>query len=142
MIGARVVRAAGVRHDGAMTSRAERLATDRNLWFAAVRADGRPHLTPIWFVHVDDRIWLCTMAGSVKVRLVRTNPHVSVALEDGNAPVTGEGTAAVRDVAAVPAAVREAFVSKYEWDLSEDPGYVVIEIAVTKWLSPGETVVA
>lgn len=124
-----------------MASRAERLSTDRNVWLAAVRADGRPHLTPIWFVHVDDHLWLCTMATAVKARLVRANPQVSVALEDGDAPVTGEGRAEVRSVAEVPQAVRDAFLSKYAWDVTEDPGYVIIEIIVTKWLAPGETVV-
>lgn len=124
-----------------MASRAERLATDRNVWLAAVRADGRPHLTPIWFVHVDEHLWLCTMATAVKARLVRANPHVSVALEDGDAPVTGEGHAVVRTVDEVPQGVRDAFAAKYGWDITEDPGYVVIDIEVTRWLSPGETVV-
>lgn len=125
-----------------MTSRAERLATNRNVWFAAVRADGRPHLTPIWFVHVDDHLWLCTMGDAVKARLVRGNPHVSVALEDGDAPVTGEGTAVVRPVADAPTGVRDAFRSKFDWDITEDAAYVVIDITITRWLSPGATVVA
>lgn len=128
-------------HHVAMASRAERLATDRNLWLAAVRADGRPHLTPIWFVHVDEHLWLCTMATAVKARLVHANPHVSVALEDGDAPVTGEGRALVRPAADVPQSVRDAFTMKFDWDITEDPGYVVIDITVTKWLAPGETVV-
>jgi PPOX class probable F420-dependent enzyme len=125
-----------------MTSRAERLATDMNVWFAAVRADGRPHLTPIWFVYVDDHMWLCTTAGAVKARLVRANPRVSVALEDGNAPVTGEGTAVVRPVGDAPDKVRNAFQAKYAWDIREDPDNVVIDITIAKWLSPGATIVS
>ena len=124
-----------------MASRAERLATDANVWFAAVRADGRPHLTPIWFVYVDDHMWLCTGIDAVKARLVRANPQVSVALEDGNAPVAGEGTAAVRPVVEAPPGVRAAFLAKYQWDIAEDPGCVLIDITITKWLSPGSTVV-
>jgi F420H(2)-dependent biliverdin reductase len=126
-----------------MSTRAERLATEANVWFAAVRPDGRPHLTPIWFVWVDDRMWLCTQSNAVKVRNVQANPNVSIALEDGNAPITGEGTATVRARAEAPLAVRDAFIAKYQWDIATDgDGYgVVIEITITKWLYPGETVV-
>jgi PPOX class probable F420-dependent enzyme len=125
-----------------MTTRAERLATEANVWFAAVRPDGRPHLTPIWFVWVDDRMWLCTQDQAVKVRNVRANPKVSVALENGNAPVTGEGVAVVRRRDAAPPSVRGAFIDKYEWDIASDTdGYgVVIEVTITKWLQPGGTV--
>jgi F420H(2)-dependent biliverdin reductase len=124
-----------------MTTRAERLATEANVWFAAVRPDGRPHLTPIWFVWVDDRMWICTQEQAVKVRNVRANPNVSIALENGNAPVTGEGLATVQARAEAPEAVRAAFIAKYAWDIASDTdGYgVVIEIVITKWLYPGGT---
>jgi F420H(2)-dependent biliverdin reductase len=126
-----------------MTTRAERLATEPNVWFATSRPDGRPHLTPIWFVWVDERMWLCTQDQTVKVRNVRANPNVSIALEDGNAPVTGEGTSVVRSRADAPPAVRDAFIAKYQWDIATDSdGYgVLIEITMTKWLFPGETIV-
>jgi F420H(2)-dependent biliverdin reductase len=112
-------------------------------WFAAVRPDGRPHLTPIWFVWVDDRIWVCTQNNTVKVRNVQANPNVSIALEDGNAPITGEGMAVVRLRTDAPSAVRDAFIQKYRWDIDSDTaGYsVVIEITIAKWLNPGEAVV-
>jgi F420H(2)-dependent biliverdin reductase len=123
-----------------MTTRAERLTTEANVWFAAVRPDGRPHLTPIWFVWVDDRMWLCTQSSTVKVRNVRANPTVSIALENGNAPVTGEGTAVVRPQTDAPLAVRNAFIAKYEWNINE-PDNVLIEITIAKWLQPSDTVV-
>ncbi len=39
-----------------------RVHTDKNIWLATVRPDGRPHLTPIWFVFHDAKFWVCTGA--------------------------------------------------------------------------------
>ncbi len=126
-----------------MTTRTERLMSEPNIWFAAVRADGRPHLTPIWFVWVDDKAWLCTQRTAVKARLVSRNPQVTFALENGNAPVTAEGIATLVDVADAPDAVVAAFNSKYQWDITTDEeGYgVLIAITVAKWLHPGGSTV-
>ena len=126
-----------------MSTRAERLATERNVWVATTRPDGRPHLTPIWFVFVDARVWLCTGAPAVKARNLRANSSVSFALENGSEPVTGEGVAVVHaGLDTVPGSVLEAFRSKYDWDLTTDATYqTVIEISITKWLHPGDTVV-
>jgi F420H(2)-dependent biliverdin reductase len=123
-----------------MPTRTERLEADRNLWFAAVRADGRPHLTPIWFVWFDDRAWLCTGRKAVKARIVAARPLVSFALEDGNSPVTAEGTASLVAPADVPSGVVDLFRTKYAWDISQPDGdlgdLVLIAISVTRWLSP------
>ena len=32
--------------------RDERLRTEANVWLATMRPDGRPHVSPIWFVWV------------------------------------------------------------------------------------------
>ena len=69
--------------------RSKRLASEANLWLATVRRSGEPHLTPVWFIWVDERLWVCTTAKAVKVRNITANGAVSFALEDGNAPVTG-----------------------------------------------------
>ena len=47
----------------------DRLATDPNIWLATTRADGQPHLTPIWFVWLHERVWICTSGRSVKARV-------------------------------------------------------------------------
>jgi F420H(2)-dependent biliverdin reductase len=129
-----------------VATRTERLQTDQNLWFAAVRADGRPHLTPIWFVWFDDRAWLCTGRNAVKARIVAARPLVSFALEDGDSPVTAEGVAALVDPADAPAGVVELFRTKYSWDISgpdSDMGdLVLIAVSVTRWLSPSYESVA
>ena len=110
-----------------------RLLTDRNIWLASVRADGRPHLVPIWFVWLNERCYAC-MQESVKLRNMRANPRVSFALEDGNKPVLAEGLATLH---APPFAdeLVAAFKQKYNWDITTDPGYnTVIEIEPKKWL--------
>jgi F420H(2)-dependent biliverdin reductase len=124
-----------------VTTRADRLTNDANLWFACTRADGRPHLTPIWFVWVDERIWICTGRTAVKARIVAARPNVSIALEDGNAPVTAEGHAHVVEIATAPDAVAVRFMTKFDWDVRNDDDCVLIEIRITRWLQPSVDVV-
>jgi general stress protein 26 len=104
-----------------------RLQTEQNLWLATVRSTGAPHLVPIWFVWVAGKIYLCTGAGSVKVRNLTQNPHVAIALEDGNQPIVIEGLA--EPIGRPPAAVVAEFQRKYDWDITTDDTYTqVIEI--------------
>jgi PPOX class probable F420-dependent enzyme len=116
----------------------DRLATSRNLWLATVHADGRPHVAPVWFVHVDDRIWIGTGRSSVRVRNLRREPAASVALEDGDAPVVAEGTVVLHE-AERPAQVVEAFRAKYGWDVTvavdDDVGeLILLEFRPHRWL--------
>ena len=65
---------------------------------ATTRADGRPHVVPIWFVLDGDDIILTTGATSVKARNIRRDPRVSLAVDDQQPPysfVMVEGTAAL-----------------------------------------------
>ena len=115
-----------------------RIETDQNIWLATVRADGRPHLTPIWFVFHDRRIWMCTGADTVKTRNVLGNTSVSISLEDGTAPVVAEGVATVHQ-RPYPQRVVQAFITKYDWDISrrDDPDGLydaLIEVTIRKWL--------
>jgi PPOX class probable F420-dependent enzyme len=108
-----------------------RLQTEQNLWLASVRPGGRPHLVPVWFAWVEGKIYLCTGADSVKVRNLRQNPRVSVALEDGNRPIVIEGRA--QPIGQADAAVVGEFQRKYEWDITSDDTYTqVIEIEPKK----------
>jgi F420H(2)-dependent biliverdin reductase len=108
-----------------------RLQTEQNLWLATVRPNGTPHLAPIWFVWVAGKIYLCTGADSVKVRNLRQNPHVSIALEDGSQPIVIEGRA--QPIGRPTAAVLDAFRRKYDWNIQTDSEYdQVIEIEPTR----------
>ncbi len=116
----------------------DRLREERNIWVTTVRADGRPHTAPVWFVHVDDRFWVGTGAGSVRVRNVRERGVATVSLEDGDHPVVADCTATVHDLERPPAVV-DAFMSKFGWDVTRaedvDVGRVVLlELAPTNWL--------
>lgn len=45
-------------------------------WISTVRADGRPHVTPLVAVWVDQALHFSTGAGEQKYANLRTNPHV------------------------------------------------------------------
>jgi hypothetical protein len=113
-----------------------RLQSERNVWLATTRPNGKPHLIPIWFVWVDEKFYLCTSdEQSVKVRNLRANPRASVALEDGNQPLIAECTAQILEEP-FPAAVVEAFRQKFDWDIANDDIYrLVLELTPVKWLS-------
>ena len=105
----------------------QRLQTEQNLWLATVRPDGTPHLVPIWFVWVAGKVYLCTGADSVKVRNLKQNPHVTLALEDGDHPLVIEGQA--QPIWQAEAAVVDEFQRKYDWDITTDDTFTqVIEI--------------
>lgn len=114
-----------------------RLVDDHTLWLATTRADGAPHVTPIWFVWQGDRIWVCTRSESVKARSLTRDPRVMVALGTGAKPLVGEGTA-VRHARPFPPAVREVFVAKFDWDIDVDDEDGVhdalFEITIDRWL--------
>ena len=112
-----------------------RLTDERICWLATTRPDGRPHLSPIWFVWVDDRFWVCTTGSAVKVRNVGAQPAVAVSLQDGGAPLVAEGRAVIH-TAPFPPAVAEAFRARFDWDVDGDPdGYdTMLEITVERWL--------
>lgn len=120
------------------TMTAERLHNERNVWMATVRPDGRPHLAPVWFVYVDDRLWIGTGAGSVRARNLIANPAATVSLESGDAPLVAEGVVVVHP-SERPAAVVEVFAGKYSWDITvaDDPDLgrvALLEFRPRRWL--------
>ncbi len=105
-----------------------------------MRPDGSPHATPVWFVFLRDSWWIGTDAGAVKVRNIERAPRVSLALEDGRAPVVAEGEARLHR-GQFPADITEAFAAKYDWDVTAPyrPGAdrVLIQVPVGRWLLAG-----
>jgi PPOX class probable F420-dependent enzyme len=72
------------------------MAGTRTGKLGVTRPDGRPHVTPIWFVLDGDDIILNTGADTVKGRAHRRDPRVSLAVDDQEPPysfVIVEGTA-------------------------------------------------
>ena len=69
---------------------------------ATVRADGSPHVVPIWFVLDDDTLVFTVDANSIKAKALRRDPRVSVCVDDEVPPyafVLVEGTATILDEA-------------------------------------------
>lgn len=116
-----------------------RLAGDRNVWLCTLRADGSPHLVPVWFVHLRERWWIGVSTRSVKVRNALRDPRVSLALEDGDHPVVAQGLATVHED--FPDDVLAAFEDRYGWDprtpYGADQRRSLLEVGVTRWLMAG-----
>lgn len=117
-----------------------RLADERNAWLCTVRPDGSAHITPVWFIYRNSRWWIGSEHSSVKVRNIRKEPRVSLALEDGRFPVVAEGDASLI-LDGFPREVVTAFEQKYGWDVSAPtrPGSkrVLLEVHVRRWLLTG-----
>jgi PPOX class probable F420-dependent enzyme len=67
---------------------------------ATVRADGSPHVVPIWFALDDDALVFTVDAASVKAKALRRDPRVSVCVDEELPPyafVLVEGTAVILD---------------------------------------------
>ena len=117
-----------------------RLKREDLAWCTTVRPDGSPHTTPVWFCYLEDTWWIASAARNVKVRNLATNPHLSLALQDGAAPAVAEGRATVH-TEAFPAAVVAAFAAKYTgWDITDhrpDGLRVLLQVTVSRWLLAG-----
>ena len=116
----------------------ERLETERNIWLATMRPDGRPHLVPIWFIWHEHCFFLGMKGASVKARNLQQNPRVSLSLEDGSNVVICEGSAETYQPWAADLLAK--FKAKYDWDIPGDPdGYgLIVKITPTKWMLWGD----
>jgi hypothetical protein len=109
------------------------------LWLTTLRADGSPHTTPVWFVYLDERVWIATGERNTKVSNIVGDDRVSMAV-DGTAPspLVGEGRVLMHAVESAPGRVREGLAAKYDgWDVrdpSPDGRRVILEVVVERWL--------
>ncbi len=87
-------------------------------WISTVRADGRPHVTPVVAVWWKEAIWFSTGAGEQKFANLRANPHVVLTTGcnwwDQGLDVVVEGDATQITDDAVLAQAAGAFLTK--WD--------------------------
>src|ERR1700738_5161937 len=60
----------------------EFLTEPRNVIVAGVRKDGRPHLSPNWFVWDGERFYVSTTRGRVKYAIFRRDPRAQLAVDD------------------------------------------------------------
>ena len=53
---------------------------------ATVDDDGHPHVTPIWFVHEDERIWFTPRGQSAWLGHIRADPRIAVTIDEEATP--------------------------------------------------------
>ena len=126
----------------------QRLREELIVWFTTVRADGRPHTVPVWFLWDGETFLIFSQPGNLKIRNLQRNPHITLALDgtkQGGDVVTVEGEA---ELLSEPSRniVVPAFGEKYaslRKAMGADPERMVevysqpIRIKPTKFLSWG-----
>jgi general stress protein 26 len=87
-------------------------------WISTVRADGRPHVTPVVAVWMEEAIWFATGADEQKFANLRANPRVVLTTGcnrwDSGLDLVVEGDAVRMTDDAVLSRVADAFAAK--WD--------------------------
>ena len=111
--------------------RAERA---QDYWIATVRPDPAGHVVPVWAVLLDDVFYIGTESRSQKIRNLRAHPRAALALPDTTHPLIFEGATTLIETP-VSHVINDAFLSKYNWDVNGDPGYIVIALTPDKVIS-------
>jgi PPOX class probable F420-dependent enzyme len=107
--------------DAAVTARRvlPMLGEERVVWLSTVRPDGSPHLVPTWFLWDGDALLVWSKPNAVKVRNLRANPRLMVAVGDPHADFNVglvEAAAELDEPGAT--AIPGAFFAKYAADLA------------------------
>ena len=122
----------------------ERLRNNIIGWFTTVRPDGRPHTVPVWFLW-DGSTILIFSGVNLKVRNLRSNPNVTLALDqsdEGGDAIVIEGTAELLDdpdiKTTLPAYAQKyaGLLESYGWTAeSMSPNYPqAIRVTPTKFM--------
>ena len=104
------------------------LETAELFWISTVRADGRPHVTPVVAAWWNDAIWFSTGADEQKFANLRANPHVVLTTGwngwDQGLDVVVEGDAVQITDDAVLAQAAKAFAAKWNgrWQFAARDG--------------------
>lgn len=116
-----------------------RLSREMTIWLSTVRADGRPHLVPVWFVWLDGKLYFATGSETQKFSNLRHNQAVALALPDTTSVIILEGEAHASDRATTEE-VAEYFYNKYEWDFRYDESmdWRLVEVTPLKILAWGD----
>ncbi len=68
-----------------------------------IRSNGSPHVAPVWFQKIEDRVWIMAGRGAVKIRNARRNPRVAISVATDARPYSyvvleGEATVSQQDL--------------------------------------------
>lgn len=95
------------------------LAAEPVVWLSTVRPDGLPHLVPTWFWWDGDAVVVYSKPGAVKVRNLRANPRLMIALGRPDEDFSVGLIEAQATLGAGPADVPDAFFVKYAGQLAD-----------------------
>ena len=117
-----------------------RIRSETVIWLTTVSAEGRPHIVPIWFSWDGRTFLVFTKPGAKKVRNIRSNPAVMLALGEPAADfdvVLVEGHADVLDATAsevAPAAFFDTYARRMSViGLSRDEYLSTYSLALRIW---------
>ena len=85
-----------------MTGNLQLFSGKKYLNLESYRRDGRAVRTPLWFVEMDGRLWVRTPDDAGKIKRIRRNPRVRIAVCDMRGRVKGgwiDATARVAEAA-------------------------------------------
>lgn len=93
------------------------LDEERVVWLSTVRPDGTPHLVPTWFLWDGEALVVFSKPGAAKVRNLRANPRLMVAVgdpeDDFSVGLIEAQATCLETIAHVP----DAFFAKYANEL-------------------------
>lgn len=113
-----------------------RFGSERTWWVCTTRADGRPHVMPVWGLYIDDRLIFSTDPTSVKGANLASNPMIAVHLESGDKVAIVEGRAKQVDTSNIPADFTARYDEKYGFAVDPtEPGFGVFEVVPDKVFS-------
>jgi PPOX class probable F420-dependent enzyme len=98
------------------------LAEPRNVVVAGIRRDGRPHLTPNWFVWDGQRFYVSTTRNRVKYAIFRRDPRAQLLVDDpvGFRAVLVPATAEIREDLAAELPFFRAIRQKHGMPVPDD----------------------
>lgn len=118
--------------------------TERHLCtLTTVRADGRPHVTPVGVaLDLDQRCgWVITSRTSFKALHLGNNPRVAACQVDGRRWSTIEGTGEVRSDAESVRRAEERYAARYRTP-RPNPSRVAVRVEIDRFLHARSLVVA
>lgn len=112
-----------------------RITPERNYWLCVVRPDGRPHVSPVWGVWMDDTLYFTIHESARKIAYLAANPQIAVHLEDGDDVVILEGKAEKIDDSATIERMKAIYQAKYDFDLNTEPGMIYYRLLPARGLT-------
>jgi uncharacterized pyridoxamine 5'-phosphate oxidase family protein len=107
----------------------EKLAAAEIYWLSTVRPDGRPHVTPLIAIWLDESLYFCTGAHERKARNLAKNANCVIttgcnAINEGLDLVIEGEAVVVRDESVLQRLV-ELYKTTYDWDFTVRDGTLV-----------------